>query len=187
MGTFTGCLVVGVSACLVVFSLSPRPLTRAPEASAEAVRLALDCNVRISFPKWTAGVSQLTAAVAILTCESQQPTPPSWVLGLQSCGALGGLPLWFPGKELCLCCTATASGAQLRTLIFMESCRGVRQDRPSTSGRVSETPQPFCAQQGASVSPLQKCLPNGWNPGPGHVEKETRGLCPQRRREAPVF
>lgn len=32
-------------------------------------------------PKWAVGVSQLTVAVALLTCESRQPTPSSWALG----------------------------------------------------------------------------------------------------------
>lgn len=47
------------------------------EPGAEAVRLALDYNAR-TFPVWAAGVSLLTVAVAVLACESQEPTPSSW-------------------------------------------------------------------------------------------------------------
>lgn len=56
MGTFAGCLVAGNGACFSPGREKP---------GAEAGSLALDCNARTSFPKWTAGVSPVTAAVAM--------------------------------------------------------------------------------------------------------------------------
>lgn len=49
--------------------------TKKPRA--EANKLSLNCFAKTSFPKWVAGVSWFTVAVAVLICESQQPTPPS--------------------------------------------------------------------------------------------------------------
>lgn len=128
---------------------SPHPLGR-EKPGAEAVSLALDCSDRTPFPKWAAVVSQLTAAVDVLTCESPQPTPPSWdsraAEPLEAC-------LCGSGEKGCVCVfDATALGALLRTLIFGESCLGVR--RGQASCRTSEIPQPFCAQHGAD----RECL-----------------------------
>lgn len=43
----------------------------------EAVEMTLDYDARASFPKWVAGVPWLSVTMAVLICESQQPTLPS--------------------------------------------------------------------------------------------------------------
>lgn len=43
----------------------------------DAIKMALDYNARASFPKWVAGVPWLSVAMAVLICDSQQPTVPS--------------------------------------------------------------------------------------------------------------
>lgn len=42
-----------------------------------AVEMTLDYNVRAFFPKWEARVPWLSVAMAVLICESKQPTLPS--------------------------------------------------------------------------------------------------------------
>lgn len=142
--------------CFSHFSLSPHQLTRTEKPSAEAVRLALDCNAR-TFPKWPVGMSQLTEAVAMPTCQSEASTT---FLSLQSCGV--------PRKKLHLCCDATAPGAQLRTLVFMESHVGVRQDGAGQD--LCSRTAILCAVWGSRVS-LVEMLPEWVESGPGHVEK----------------
>lgn len=128
---------------------SLHPLGR-EKPGADTVSLALGCSDRTPFPKWAAGVSQLPAAVDVLTCESPQLTPPSWdsraAEPLEAC-------LCGSSEKGCVCVfDATALGALPRTLIFGEACLGVR--RGQASCRTSEIPQPFCALHGAD----QECL-----------------------------
>lgn len=176
-----GAWVQGGNACCGAPSRSSslHPTNEGWRVKADVAAVRLDCSDRTAFPKWAAGVSQLTAAVDVLTCESQQPTPPCW--DSRAAEPLEGC-LRGSRKKGCVCVfDATALGASLRTLVFMESCLGIR--RGQASCRTSEIPQPFCAQHGADqrVPPFLKCFLSGWNPGPGHMEKETKGPHPQRQ------
>lgn len=96
----------------------------------------------------------------MLTCSSEASTA---FLSLQSCGV--------PWKKLHLCCDATAPGAQLRTLVFMESHVGVRQEGAGQD--LCNRTAILCAVGGTRVS-LVEMLPEWVGSGPGHMEKENQ-------------
>lgn len=69
LGYLIGASQLGVLALELPCFLCPLLLT-----VFEAVKMALDYNARVFFPKWVAGVPWLSVAMAVLICESQQPT-----------------------------------------------------------------------------------------------------------------
>lgn len=139
MEMFIGCLVAG-SKCLLWVILSLSPSLGHKKHDAEASQLLLNCNAKTYFPKWVAGVSWFTVAVAVLICESQQPTPPSRdfraVEPPEGCLCGSG--------ESAVCAVTSKSPGLSETLGLMEATSGLRQGQASCE--IFEFPLPFCAQ-----------------------------------------
>lgn len=89
---------------------------------------------------WAAGVSLLTVAVAVLACESQQPTPSSW--DVRAVVHLSG----------CLCGLHERGRVGAVMLQLLEPCGEPWSLQALFGGqaglasrRTSDLPQPFCA------------------------------------------